>query len=310
MASQTLAEAKKLINDQIVAGVVQDIIDVNPMFAVLPFSGYTGSAFLVNRENALGDAGVYAVDATITSKAAATFTQVPFTATKLIGDVELDGLVQAQSMGAGVDQLAVEISSKAKSVGRLFQTGMATGTGTTPQMNSFHSLVDSGQFTTASASQALSFALLDEGLDLVLSKNGDVDWIMMPARTIRSYKILLRALGGASVAEVITLPDGRNVIGYEGIPIFKNSFLSVAEIANGAALTGGALTSIWLGNFDDGSEKVGIAGIHPIAVPAGIQVEMIGKQEARDNEIVRVKQYANLANFNRKGLARIPSVSN
>lgn len=310
MASQTLVEAKKLINDQIVAGVVQDIIDVNPMFSMLPFAGYSGQAFLVNRENALGDAGVYAVDATITSKAAATYTQVPFTATKLIGDVELDGLVQAQSIGAGVDQLAQEISSKAKSVGRLFQTGMATGTGSTPQMNSLHSLVDSGQLTTASAGQALSFALLDEMLDLVLSKNGDCDWIMMPARTIRSYKILLRALGGSSIQEVLTLPDGRNVIGYEGIPIFKNSFLSVVEQANGTSLTGGALTSVWAGNFDDGSEKVGVAGIHPIAVPAGIQVEMIGKQEAKDNEIVRVKQYANFANFNRKGLARLTSINN
>jgi hypothetical protein len=310
MASQTLAEAKKLVQDQLIMGVVQDIIDINPMYSLLPFAGYSGQAILVNRENALGDAGLYAVDATITNKAAATFTQVPFTSTKLIGDVELDGLVQAQSVGGGVDQLAVEISSKAKAVGRLFQQGIATGTGTSPQMNSLHSLVDSGQFTTASAGQALSFALLDELLDLVLSKNGDVDWLMMPARTIRSYKILLRALGGTSATEVLSLPDGRQVIGYEGIPIFKNSFLSVVETANGAALSGGALASVWAGNFDDGSEKIGVAGIHPIAVPAGIQIEMIGKQEARDNDIVRVKQYANFCNFNRKGLARLPSINN
>ena len=310
MASQTLAEAKKLVQDQLIMGVVQDIIDINPMYSLLPFAGYSGQAILVNRENALGDAGLYAVDATITNKAAATFTQVPFTSTKLIGDVELDGLVQAQSVGGGVDQLAVEISSKAKAVGRLFQQGIATGTGTSPQMNSLHSLVDSGQFTTASAGQALSFALLDELLDLVLSKNGDVDWLMMPARTIRSYKILLRALGGTSATEVLSLPDGRQVIGYEGIPIFKNSFLSVVETANGAALAGGALASVWAGNFDDGSEKIGVAGIHPIAVPAGIQIEMIGKQEARDNDIVRVKQYANFCNFNRKGLARLPSINN
>lgn len=310
MASQTLAESAKLIQDQIVSGVVADIISVNPMFSLLPFAGYTGPGFLVNRENALGDSGVYAVDATITAKAAATYTQVPFTATKLIGDVELDGQVEVQSAGDGVNLLAQEISSKAKSIGRLFQTGMATGTGTSPQMNSLHSMCDSGQYTTASAGQALSFELLDEMLDLVLSKNGDVDWIMMPARTIRSYKILLRALGGASVNEVIQLPDGRNVIGYEGIPIFKNSFLSTTETANGALLTTGALASIWAGNFDDGSEKIGVAGIHPVAVPAGIVVENIGKQEAKDNVIVRVKQYANFANFNRKGLARLTSINN
>lgn len=310
MASQTLAEAGKLTNDMIVQGVIADIIDVNPMYAVLPFSGYTGQAIVCNREDALGDAGVFAVDAAITAKAAATFTQYTFTATKLIGDVEMDGLVQAQNASAGVDQLAVEIGSKAKTIARLFQTGMATGTGVSPQMNSLHSMVDSGQFTTASAGQALSFALLDEALDLVLSKDGEVDWIMMPSRTMRSYKVLLRALGGTPGDWVITLPDGRTTIGYEGIPVFKNTFLSVVETANGAALAGGALTSCWVGNWDDGSQKVGVSGIHPASVPGGIMVESIGKQEAKDNEIVRVKQYANFASFNRKGIARLTSINN
>jgi len=310
MASQTLAEAGKLTNDMIVQGVIADIIDVNPMFSVLPFAGYSGQAIVCNRENALGDAGLFAVDAAITAKAAATFTQYTFTSTKLIGDVEMDGLVQAQNASAGVDQLAIEIGSKAKSIARLFQTGMATGDGISPNMNSLHSMVDSGQYTTASAGQALSFALLDEMLDLVLSKDGETDWIMMPARTMRSYKVLLRALGGVPGDWVINLPDGRTTIGYESIPVFKNTFLSVVETANGAALGGGALTSVWAGNWDDGSQKVGVSAIHPESVPGGIVVESIGKQEAKDNEIVRVKQYANFASFNRKGIARLPSINN
>lgn len=310
MASQTLAEAGKLTNDMIVQGVIADIIGVNPMFSMLPFAGYSGQAIVCNRENALGDAGLFAVDAAITAKAAATFTQYTFTSTKLIGDVEMDGLVQAQNASAGVDQLAIEIGSKAKSIARLFQTGMATGDGISPNMNSLHSMVDSGQYTTASAGQALSFALLDEMLDLVLSKDGETDWIMMPARTMRSYKVLLRALGGVPGDWVINLPDGRTTIGYESIPVFKNTFLSVVETANGAALGGGALTSVWAGNWDDGSQKVGVSAIHPESVPGGIVVESIGKQEAKDNEIVRVKQYANFASFNRKGIARLPSINN
>jgi len=310
MATQTLAEAAKLINNEIVTGVAEDIITVNPMFSVLPFVGYEGQAVLVNRENVLGDSQVLAVDGTITAKAAATYVQTSFTATKLIGDAEMDGLVQAQSASAGVDQLAVEVRSKAKSIGRLFQTGMATGTGAAPQMNSFHSLVDAAQLTTASVGQALSFALLDELLDLVKSKDGQVDFITMPARTMRSFKVLLRALGGTAADWVVTLPDGRTTIGYEGIPIFKNEYLPVTETANGAALTGGALTSVWAGCFDDGSKKIGIAGINPSSVPAGLMVEAIGAQEAKDSAIVRIKQYANLVNFNRKGLARLTSINN
>ena len=313
MASQTLVQAKLFINNQIVQGVVEDIISVNPMYAMLPFTPFDGQAILVNREVTLGNSEVLAVDTTISAKAAATFTQTSYSATRLVGDVELDNLVAATSNGAGTDQLAIEISSKAKSIARLFQTGIATGTGTSPQMNSLHSLCDSSQYTTATGgttSQALSFALLDELLDLVKSKDGSVDWMMMPARTMRSYKVLLRALGGTAMDDVITLPDGRTVIGYESVPIFKNEFLSVAETVDGAAISGGALTSVWAGNFDSGDNRTGIAGIYPSSMPAGIDVKVVGQMETKDSSLVRLVQYANFVNFNRRGLARLTSISN
>lgn len=312
MATQTLAEAAKLINNEIVQGVAEDIITTNPVWSAIPWTGYEGQAILVNRENALGDAQHLAVGGTITAKAAATFTQVPFTSVTTIGDAEMNGLVQAQSSGAGVDQLAVEVSSKAKSVGRLLQTGIATGTGVSPQLNSLHTLVDASQYTGASAGQAISFALLDELLNLVKAKDGQVDWIFMPGRTLRAYKVLVRALGGITEVMPFTMPNGttRTVSVYEGIPIFQNDYLSVVETANGAALTGGALTSVYAGVWDDGSQKVGVSMIHPIATPAGIVVENIGAAEAKDETIVRVKSYSNFASFNRRGVARLPSINN
>jgi hypothetical protein len=309
MATQTLAMAKLLINDEIVSGVAQDIIDVNPIFAALPFTGYEGQAIIVNRELTLGDASTYSIGGTITSKTAATFTRTTFAATKIIGDAEMDSLVQATSMGGGVDQLAIEISSKAKNVGRLFQLGMFTGTGSTPVMNSLPSLCAATQFTTASTTQTIEFALLDELLDLVKAKDGQVDFIIMPPRTMRSYRALLRDLGGTPGDWVMTMPDGRKVMGYEGIPIFKSDFCKIVETANGAAITGGALTSVWAGVWDDGSNKVGLAAIHPVSVPAGIVTEYIGKKTDKDEEIWRVKWYTNVALFNRKGLARLTSIS-
>lgn len=310
MSSQTLAEAAKHINNEIAQGVAEDIIDVNPIYAVLPFTGFAGQAIVVNREKTLGDAGFYAVDGTITHKTPSSTDQISFQATKLIGDVEMDNLVQATSGSAGVDQTAIEISSKAKNVGRLFQQGMANGDGSSPNMNSLPFLCDSSQFTQASAGQAISFELLDELCDLVVAKDGEVDWIQMSARTLRSYKALLRGLGGTPADWVVNLPDGRKTIGYEGVPIFKNTYLSVTETANGAALTGGALTSVYAGVWDDGSKKVGVSAIHPESVPAGIVVEPVGTMENKDSKLWRVKQYANLASFNRRGLARLPSINN
>jgi hypothetical protein len=282
------------------------------MWAAMPWTGYEGQAILVNRENALGDAQHLAVGGAITAKAAATFTQITFSATTTIGDAEINGLVAAQSSGAGVDQLAIEISSKAKSVGRLLQTGIASGTGVSPQLNSLHTLCDAGQFTAASAGQAITLLLMDQLLDLVKSKDGQVDWIMMPARTLRSYKALVRSLGGITETMAYTMPNGttRNVSVYEGVPIFQNDYLSVVETANGAALAGGALTSVFAGCWDDGSNKVGVSMIHPIAVPAGIQIEQVGVAETKDEVLTRVKSYSNFALFNRKGMARLTSINN
>jgi len=319
MATQTLAVAANYINDEIVKGVAEDIITVNPFNSILPYTSYTGQGTISNREPGNIDALVTtaAVDQDLTVAAGATYkaattapVQTTYRATKLIGDVEMDNLVQAESASAGMDQTAFEISSKAKSIGRNFQIGMATGSGTAPAMNSLHSLVDAAQYTTASVGQALSFALLDELIDLVVAKDGEIDFIMMAPRTFRSYKTLLRSLGGTTADWAVTLPDGRITIGYENIPVFKNGHLSVAETANGAALTGGALTSVWAGCLDDGSKKIGVSGIYPEGTPVGIQVEQVGAQEGRDAEIWRVKQYANFANFNRRGLARLPSINN
>ena len=267
---------------------------------------------LVNRENAIGDSQHLAVGGTITAKAAATFTQATYTAVTTVGDAELNGLVAAQSSSAGVDQMAVEISSKAKSVGRKLQTGIAQGDGVSPNLNSLHTLVDSTQYTTASAGQALSFALLDELLDLVKAKDGEVDFITMPSRTIRSYKALVRALGGINEVMTFTMPNGttRNVSVYEGIPIFQNDYLSITETANGAALTTGALTSVYAGCWDDGTEKVGVSMIHPESTDMGIMVESVGTSETKDEQIMRVKSYSNFAQFNRRGTARLTSINN
>ena len=317
MATQTLAQAALLIQNELVKGVAIDIVTINPIFSFMPFIGYDGQGIIVNRELVLGMADELAVGGTIstTMKKASTFTRKTFLATKIIGDAEMDGLVQAQSMSAGVDQTALEISLKAKKVGRLFQQGMATGTGTSPQMNSLHSMVDATQFTTAispvTVTQNVSFVLLDELLDLVKAKDGEVDWIQMPARTLRSLKVLYRGLGGIMPTQVLKMPDGtsRVMYMYEDIPVFKNEYLSIVETANGAALSGGNRASVWAGCWDDGSQKVGLAGIHPASVPGGIMVHPIGYKETKDEEIWRIKQYANIALFNRKGLARLTSIS-
>jgi hypothetical protein len=179
------------------------------------------------------------------------------------------------------------------------------GTGSSGQFNGVAGLVAGSQaVATGTDGGALSFAFLDELIDLVIDKDGEVDWITMPARTVRSYMALLRGLGGASINEVVTLPSGRQVPAYRGIPIFRNDYIPT-NVTKGASSN---TTSVFAGTFDDGSRSHGIAGL-TARQAAGIQVVEVGESETKDESITRVKWYCGLALFSEKGLAEADGIT-
>ena len=50
MPTITLAESAKLCQDQLVAGVIETIVTVNPLFELLPFNNIDGNALSYSRE--------------------------------------------------------------------------------------------------------------------------------------------------------------------------------------------------------------------------------------------------------------------
>ena len=308
MASVTLAESAKLSQDLLVAGVIENVVTVNPIFQLMPFDQIEGNALAYNRENALGDVQTLGVGDTITAKAAATFTPVTALLKTLIGDAEVDHFLPTTRSNIN-DQKAVQIASKAKSIGRKYQDLFINGNDSTDP-NAFDGLlniVSAGQKTTPSTDgDNLSFTIMDELLDKVKAKDGDVDFIMMNSRTLRSYFALLRALGGASIGEVITLPNGRQQPGYRGTPIFRNDYIPINQ-TQGA--TTGSCTTIFAGCWDDGSRKVGITGLTPM-INSGVFVSDVGEAESKNELITRVRFYCGLAVFSDLALAAAPGIKN
>lgn len=305
MASVTLAESAKLTQNELYAGIIETIVEVNPMYELLPFHDIHGNALAYNRENALGDVQFLGVDGTITAKNPATFSQVTSALTTLIGDAEVNGLIEATRSDLQ-DQTAIQIASKAKSLGRKFQQAMITGDGTADSFVGLMSLVPGSQtLTSPTNGQNLTFDLLDALIDQVKDKDGQVDYLMMPARTIRSYYALLRTLGGAGIGDVVQLPSGKKIPVYRDIPILRNDFIPVNQVQG----TSTAATSIFAGTFDDGSQTHGLAGLTAQG-SAGIRVKYIGESETKDNSITRVKMYCGLALFSQLGIAMAPGVNN
>ncbi|RKH93625.1 major capsid protein [Corallococcus sp. AB038B] len=305
MPSVILSEAAKLSNNDLVAGIVENIVTVDRFFGVLPFEPVEGPAAVYNRENVLGDVQMLGVGSSITAKAATTFTQVTSPLKRIVGDAEVDNFIEATHSDT-TDQLAVQVAGKAKAVGRKYSNLLINGTGANDEFVGLLGLASSGQTLTAGANGgALSFEMLDELLDAVKAKDGKVDFLMMHGRTIRSLKSLLRGQGGAGIVETLKLPSGEEVLEYEGVPVFRNDWMPTNQ-TQGSSTTS---TSIVAGCLDDGSQRVGIAGLHAKKA-MGIQVKNIGESETKDESITRVKFYCGLAVYSDLALAVAKGVTN
>lgn len=309
MASVTLAESAKLAQDDLVAGVIGNVITVNEMYDLLPFDSIDGNSLAYNRENVLGDVQMAGVGTTITAKNPATFTKVNSGLTTIIGDAEVNGLIQATRSGDGNDQTATQVASKAKSCGRKYQDQMINGDGTGDNITGMLGLVAASQTINAGNGAAnganLSFEDLDALIDLVTDKDGQVDYLMMNGRTRRAYLALLRGLGGTSPADIYTMPSGRQVPAYRGIPILRNDWIPITQ-TRGTATNA---TSVFAGTLDDGSRTHGLAGL-TAAREAGMKIKYVGEKEDADETITRVVWYCGLALFSEKGLACLKGVIN
>lgn len=324
MASVTLAESAKLAQEELVSGVIESIVTVNRFFEIVPFDGIDGNALKYNREALLGPVatvGVGDTDGVIGSSAsagsnlaerqaaknAATFTEVTASLTTIMGDAEVNGLIQATRSSDGNDQTETQIGSKAKSAGRKYQDMLVNGDGTNETFPGLLALCAAGQTAAAVGGNgdALSFDVMDEVADLVVDKDGDVDYFIMHKRTIRSFKALLRGLGGAAINEVMELPSGKTVPVYSGVPIFRNDYLPIDQTVGGTTTA----TTFFAGTLDEGGRQHGIAGL-TAANASGVSVVDVGESETKDERVWRVKWYAGLALFSELGLACATGITN
>lgn len=304
MASVTLVESAKLAQNELVQGLIENVITVNQFYDVLPFDGIEGNALAYNRENVLGAVQRTTVGTTILAgKAPATFTQVTSALTTIIGDAEVNGLIQVTRSKTN-DQTGIQVASKAKSAGRDYQDQLINGTGAANSFVGMLALLPAGQ--TVAHNAALSFAGIDQMLDLVTDKDGVVDYILMQQRTIRSLRALARVQGGSSGVEALTLPiSGKQQLTYSGIPIYRNDFIPTTQTAGSLTNT----TTVLCGTLDDGSRLHGIAGLTS-EEDAGIDIEFVGVHQTRDEKIWRVKWYCGLALFSALGIAGMTGVTN
>lgn len=122
MASLLLSEAAKLSNDEVVEGIVEDIITTDMWFQYLPFVQINGLSHVFKREASLGNVDFAGIGQDLSGdeyRAGATFETVNVGIQAIIAEIIIDSQIDDQF--SDIDsQLQVQISSKAKAMSRFF----------------------------------------------------------------------------------------------------------------------------------------------------------------------------------------------
>lgn len=303
-------EAAKLSHSQLEAGVIEEIIDRDDLFSILPFKHVDGKAYVYNRENTLASASWLDPNDEVT-ESASKFQEVVARLRILAGDVDIDKFLQATQSDTN-NQMAIQIQKKAKGVGREFHRVLAQGNATTnaktfdgigelaKQAQDYSATVGGQQIITAGANgNALTLTMLDELLDAV--PNG-ADVIVMRRGTIRAYRALLRATYGTDAVMQQLENFGRPMLTHNGVPIIMNEFLAGNEVAGSNANTG-SVYAMRLNEVD------GLHGIYG-GSNAGIVVENIGTVQNKDATRIRLKWYCGLALKSTRSIAQLKGVTN
>jgi hypothetical protein len=303
-------EAENLSNNQLISGVIDEIITRDDLFSILPFVKTEGKAYVYNREKTLGGADWLDPNDPV-NESAAGFQEVVAKLRILAGDVDIDKFLQ-QTMSDTNNQMAIQIAKKAKTVGRAFHQALATGDSTVnskvfdglpallAQAQAYAATVGGSQVVSAGANgNPLTLTMLDELCDAI--PNG-ADVLVMRRGTIRAFRALLRATYGTDAVMQMMENFGRPMLTHNGIPVIMNEWLNGAETAGTNANTC-SVYALRLNELD------GLHGLYG-GDNAGIVVENIGTVQNKDATRIRLKWYTGLALKSTRSIAGLTGVTN
>jgi len=295
-----VAEAAKLSLEQLERGVIEEIIDKDEMFAMVPFMYVEGKAYVYNRENTLTEADFLSPYDPV-NEGGATFTEVTTTLKIMAGDVDMDKFLLATQSDHN-SQLAIQLASKAKGLGRAFRRALVQGSSSVnaKSFDGVASLCDNSQVILADTNgAALTLAMLDELKELV--KLG-ADALVMRRSTWRAIRALLRSFNGNHAETVMIENFGQPIHAYDGTPVLLNDYIPNNETCG----SNNATTSIYAIRFNEAD------GFHAIygGPSAGIQVENIGTIQNKDAVRYRMKWYVGTALKSTLSLARLAGITN
>lgn len=293
-------DAERLSNNKLIAGVIEEIIQRDAVYALLPWVGTNNKAYVYNREDTLPT-----IDFVNPNEAINEGTGTTVTVTVLLKimahNVDVDKFLSG-TMNDTNNQVAIQLQFAAKAVDMKFRETMIIGDSAVnaKTFDGIRKLCTSAQTIYAGTNGgAITFDLLDELIHKVPNRP---DCLFMRYGTYRALRALMRSLGG-TVPENIKIKDFDGLVpAYDGIPILLTDYLPGNETRGSSNVT----CSIFAARFNT------VDGVHGIYgdPTAGVVIENIGTREDYDANRWRLKWYVSMALKSTKSLARLAGVTN
>ena len=310
----TLSEYQKLANDDVIAGVFDNIITASELAPFLQFRSFSGNSLVYNRESTLGAAATHQVGDTW-AETEPTYTKKTVSLTTVGIQHPLDRFAM-QTVDNVQSQEAVLLAKMAKSIARKLEDLLVTGNsgsvstepeGLTSLLISDSRLLmmdDGSQPSTITGDETeLTLDRLDALIDLV--EQGKPDFLMMNKTMRRKMTALARATGSGVVLNSAEM-FGHQYVVYNGIPVVINDYISNAETyENSGAWGSSSATTIYA--VKTGEEKQGWTVIHNGGVLEP-DVQRLGTKFDKNEDSYRMAVYLNAVIYSAKSCAALAGI--
>jgi len=297
--------SNELFRNPIYPGIADAIQDAATFYEYIPFTAVKGSSIGVNENTDqnlvafVADGGDLDTGNSINQLTTATRN---YNIKSIAGLASIGTVSNAGATSNGVDLMAVAVQAKARDIARKVYKQVVQGTVGTGDASGFEGF---GNFYATSGGldgtnelylSGGSTPTIADALDQVLNSitASDPDFIMMNGDMLNKFTARMRASGAGF--NYVTAPiTNRNILSYQGVPIFRNDHLAVHSSTQ---------HDIIAGCWEKGG-NTGITMIYPEGTPAGLEVVDLGESEKYLGKVTRVAQHTALAVMNKEGVARM-----
>lgn len=295
--------SNEFFRNPIYPGIADAIQEAQTWYEFVPYTAIKGSSIGVH-ENSEQDLTAFVADgANLDTGNPINQLTTAFRNYNIKSIAGLASIGSVSSAGAtanGVDLMAVAVQAKARDIARKVYKQVVQGT--SADASGFRGLDDmyddstgelhgKNELTPANSGDDIA-DVLDQLLNSITAASPE--WIMMNGTIMNKFTSRMRA-SGAGFNYVTSPITNRNILSYQGVPIFRNDYIVVHDTDQ---------HEIYAGCFEKGG-NTGVTMIYPEGTPAGIEVVDLGESEKYLGRVTRVAQHGAFAVMNSEGLAKM-----